>query len=188
MSYFPAFVKMDHARVLLVGGGKIAEEKLEKLLDFTQDITIVAIQVNKKIVSLVNRHGLTLYQRAYVSTDRLGFDMIIVATDTPSLQKSIYQDTRMSRTLVNVVDSIEYCDFIFPSYMQKGELIVAFSTGGASPAFSKKLRQFFEDTIPDSVDEFLKNMKQLRKKMPKGRDRMDYFERMVEKFFAQYFK
>jgi len=188
MAYFPAFLNMNTSRVLVVGGGNIAQDKIEKLLDFTQNITIIALEVNEKVSSLVCTYNLTLHQRAYISNDMHNFDIIIVATNTLALQKKIYQDTRMTRILVNAVDTSEYCDFIFPSYLQKGDLTVAFSTGGSSPAFAKKMRQYFEHTIPDSVEYFLQTMKRKRQEIPKGKARMQYFEKMVDRFFSNSFK
>jgi len=89
--------------------------------------------------------------------------------------------------LVNAVDNQAYCDFIFPSYVKKEDLAIAFSTGGASPAFAKKIRKHFEQIIPDEVAPFLKKMKDLRKTLPKGKERMAHFESLVEDFFKKYF-
>ena len=186
MAYFPAFIEMKNVRVLLVGGGTIAQEKLEKLLDFTQDISIITLEVSEDVRRLSQEHKLTLEKRAYERGDIGGFDMVVVATNTVALHQEIYEETRGSRTLVNSVDNTEYCDFIFPSYVQKGDLTVAFSTGGASPAFAKKMRQYFEKSIPDSVENLLSKMKKLRKTMPKGKKRMQYFEALVEEYFSKY--
>jgi len=188
MAYFPAFIEMKNVRALLIGGGTIAQEKLEKLLNFTQDISIITLEVNEDVRRLSKTHNLTLEKRAYERGDIDGFDMVVVATNTVALHQEIYEETRGTRTLVNSVDNTEYCDFIFPSYVQKGDLTVAFSTGGASPAFAKKMRQYFEKNIPDSVENFLVQMKKLRKTMPKGKSRMHHFEALVESYFSKYFK
>jgi len=188
MAYFPAFFQMEGLRVLLVGGGSIAYEKLEKLLDFTEDISIMALEVSEEVSKLATQHNLSLEKRAYKHGDIDGFDVVVVATDTVALHQEIYEETRGTRTFVNSVDNTEYCDFIFPSYVQKGDLTVAFSTGGASPAFAKKMRQYFEKNIPDSVENFLAQLKKLRKTMPKGKSRMQYFEALVEGYFSKHFK
>ena len=90
--------------------------------------------------------------------------------------------------LVNSVDNVEYCDFIFPSYVKKEDLTIAFSTGGASPAFAKQIRQHFEKIIPENVGAFLTKMRSLRVTMPKGKERMQYFESLVEEYFRKHFK
>ena len=188
MAYFPLFMDMNNVKVLVVGGGVIATEKLEKLLDFTTNISVIALRVEEEAQALIDMHHLTLAQRAYHKGDIEGFDMVIVATDTVDLHKEIYEESRGSRILVNSVDNIEYCDFIFPSYVKKDDLTVAFSTGGSSPAFAKYIRRHFENIIPDSVGDFLKKMKELRTTMPKGKKRMEHFETLVEAYFKKHFK
>jgi len=188
MSFFPMFMDMSELKVLVVGGGFIATEKLEKLVDFTKEITVIATQVSHEANQLIKDHCLTLYQRAYTRGDIEGFDIVIVATDTVELHKAIYEESRGSRILVNSVDNTAYCDFIFPSYVKKDDLTIAFSTGGASPAFAKYIRKHFEKIIPDSVGEFLKKMKSLRTEIPKGKERMEYFDSLVEAYFKKYFK
>jgi precorrin-2 dehydrogenase/sirohydrochlorin ferrochelatase len=187
MAYFPMFMDMNDLKVLVVGGGYIATEKLEKLVDFTKEITVIALDVEKEARSLIEIHDLVLHQRAYEVGDIIGFDIVIVATDTVILHKEIYDESRGSRVLVNSVDNTEYCDFIFPSYVKKDALTIAFSTGGASPAFAKQIRQHFEKMIPDSVGTFLQKMKDLRTTMPKGKERMKYFDGLVEEYFKKNF-
>ena len=187
MAYFPMFMDMVGLRVLVVGGGVIATEKLEKLTDFTKEITVIAKEVSPEADQLIKEHCLTLYQRLYRTGDIEGFDIVIVATDTVELHQAIYEESRPYRILVNSVDNTDYCDFIFPSYLQRGDLTVAFSTSGASPAFAKRIRQHFERIIPESVGAFLAKMKGLRTTMPKGKERMAYFDKMVEEFFKRHF-
>jgi len=188
MAYFPMFMDMNNLKVLVVGGGHIAAEKLEKLLDFTTEISVIALRVEEEAQALIDVHHLTLAQRAYHKGDIEGFDIVIVATDTVELHKEIYEESRGSRILVNSVDNTEYCDFIFPSYVKKDALTIAFSTGGASPAFAKQIRQHFEKVIPDSVGAFLQKMKDLRSTMPKGKERMQYFDDLATQYFSKYFK
>jgi precorrin-2 dehydrogenase/sirohydrochlorin ferrochelatase len=181
------YMDMQDLKVLVVGGGYIATEKLEKLVDFTTQITVIALRVEDEAQNIIDKYELTLHQRAYERGDIEGFDIVIVATDTVELHKEIYEESRGSRILVNSVDNTDYCDFIFPSYVQKGDLTIAFSTGGASPAFAKQIRRHFEKIIPDTVGDFLKKMKALRSTMPKGKERMKYFDEMVEKYFKENF-
>ncbi len=188
MAYFPMLIDMTNLKVLVVGGGAIATEKLEKLIDFTTNITIISIKVEERAKELIEKYGLTLEKRAYIRGDIDGFDIVIVATDTIELHKAIYEESRDSKTLINSVDDTQYCDFIFPSYIKRDDLTIAFSTGGASPAFAKELRQYIEKIIPQNVGEFLKEMKALRKSMPKGKERMEYFERVVKEYFLSEFK
>ncbi|WP_457748089.1 precorrin-2 dehydrogenase/sirohydrochlorin ferrochelatase family protein, partial [Sulfurimonas sp.] len=188
MAYFPMFMDMTDLKVLVVGGGVIATEKLEKLIDFTHHITVIALRIDSDAQALIDKYTLQASQRAYSAGDIDGFDIVIVATDTQDLHKAIYAESRESRTLVNSVDNTAYCDFIFPSYVKKDALTIAFSTGGASPAFAKQIRQHFEKIIPDSVGAFLEKMKNLRSTMPKGKERMQYFDSLVKAYFRENFK
>ena len=188
MAYFPMFVALQGRRILVVGGGKIAAEKLEKLVDFTKEITVISKEISEETHRLIQEHCLTHYQRPYREGDIDGFDIVIVATDTVDLHKAIYEESRSRRILVNSVDNTDYCDFIFPSYIKRDDLTIAFSTGGASPAFAKAIRRYFEALIPDSVGDFLKQMKSLRTTLPKGKARMAHFEKLVEEYFQKHFK
>ncbi len=178
---------MSRLNILVVGGGKIAHEKLEKLIDFTKEITVISKEVSGEVDQLVKDNRLVLYKRAYQKRDIENFDIVIVATDTVELHKEIYEESRGSRVLVNSVDNTDYCDFIFPSYVKKDDLTIAFSTGGTSPAFAKHIRRHFERIIPDSVGTFLKSMKKLRQEIPKGSERMIKFDKMAEEFIKKEF-
>ena len=181
------YIDMQNLKVLVVGAGNIAKHKLEKLLDFTTHINIIALRVDSEAKMLIDKHALSLEKRAYKAGDIKGFDIVIVATDTKELHQAIYEEARNTRTLVNSVDNAKYCDFIFPAYVQKGDLSIAFSTGGSSPAFAKHLREHFEQIIPDSVGEFLLKMKDLRVTMPKGKERIKHFETLVKMYFKTHF-
>jgi precorrin-2 dehydrogenase/sirohydrochlorin ferrochelatase len=81
------------------------------------------------------------------------------------------------------VDSVDYCDFIFPSYIKNGDLTIAVSTSGASPAVAKHLRRFLEHIIPSSISKFLQEMKSLRSTMPKGKERMEFLDEKAKEYF-----
>jgi len=185
MAYFPIFYNLDNKKVLVVGGGAIAREKLEKLLDFTTEITVIATAVDSKCQSLISKHSLKLYKRPYEVGDIDGFDIVIVATDTVVLHQSIFLESRNKNILVNSVDNTKYCDFIFPSYIKEGDLTIAFSTSGASPAFAKHIKRYFKKLLPTDSAEFLKKLKSMRKTLPKGKKRMQYFDKLVEEFFIK---
>jgi len=188
MSFFPAYFNLNHKKILLVGGGYIALEKLEKLVDFTKKIDVISKEVSKEFEIFAQQHNIYIEKRAYAIGDILPYDIVIVATDTVTLHKAIYEESRTTRILVNSVDNTAYCDFIFPSYIKKGDLTISISTSGASPAMAKRLRVYIETLIPHSIESFLKEMKKLRKTMPKGKERMRFFEEKSDLFMKKYFK
>jgi len=188
VSFFPAYLSLKGKKILLVGGGNIALEKLEKLVDFTDSIDVIAKEYSLDFYKFSTKHSITIEERAYIQGDIMGYDIVIVATDTVDLHKAIYEESRSSRILVNSVDNSSYCDFIFPSYIKKGDLTISVSTGGSSPAMAKRLRLYLEKLIPSAIEPFLKEMKELRKSMPKGTERMRFFENKSDKFMKKYFK
>ncbi len=187
MAYFPAFIKLDDEKILIVGGGKIAHEKLLHLLDFTKDISIVAKEFSDDMSATVEKNGLDFIKREYKEGDIKGFKIIIIAVDDISLQKRIYQESKRYNSFCNAVDSVDYCDFIFPSYVKKDDLTIAISTSGASPALAKHLRIYLSKLIPSSISAFLDEMKKLRKTLPKGKDRMKMLDEKAERYIKEDF-
>jgi precorrin-2 dehydrogenase/sirohydrochlorin ferrochelatase len=187
MAYFPAFIKLDGRKILLVGGGYIAGEKLEKLLDFTDGITVVAPEISEDVKRMIEAHGLAFHKRPYRPEDLENVFVVIVAVDDLSLQKEIYDACQSRHILCNSVDSVDYCDFIFPSYTRKGALTVAFSTSGISPSVAKYLRRAIETVIPDSIAGFLEEMKALRASLPKGKERMRLLDEKAKAYIEKLF-
>ncbi|RMD87303.1 MAG: bifunctional precorrin-2 dehydrogenase/sirohydrochlorin ferrochelatase, partial [Candidatus Dadabacteria bacterium] len=159
MGYIPLCFNLSGKKVLIVGGGKIAFDKLQKLLDFTSDITVIAPKISSELASLAEESGVECVIKEYESGDIDGFDLVIVCVDDLSLQRQIHQECLSARVLCCVVDMPELCDVIFPSYAKRGELVVSVSTSGASPALAKYLRRELEKHIPDNVEEFLTKAK-----------------------------
>jgi precorrin-2 dehydrogenase/sirohydrochlorin ferrochelatase len=186
MAYFPAFLKFDDKKILIVGGGNVALEKLEHLLDFTHNITLIALNFNEASMHLIQQYNLTHYLKKYEKGDIKGFDIVIAAIDNFQLQEEIYLETRHYSCLCNCVDLQQYCDFIFPSYVKKGDLTIAISTGGASPAVAKQLRIFLSNLIPNSIVEFLEQMKNYRKTMPKGKERMQFLDQKAKEYIQSW--
>lgn len=111
------------------------------------------------------------------------FDIVIVATNSLELQKDIYNESREINCFFNCVDFPELCDFTFASYIKQGDLTLAISTSGNSPAVSKQLRIYLEKLIPKNISTFLNEMKEYRKAMPKGKERMKFLEQKAKEYF-----
>jgi len=182
MSYFPTFLKFDNKKILIIGGGKIANDKLTHLLDFTDKITIIAPQASDMLLKNIDQNELKYLNRCYEHGDIKEFDIVIAAINDIPLQEKIFNESRNYRCLYNCVDIKECCDFIFPSYIKKGDLTIAISTSGSSPALSKQLRIYFQNIIPDSVSKFLEEMSHHRKTMPKGKHRMEFLESKAKEY------
>ena len=187
MSFFPAYFSLDNKKILLVGAGAIALEKLEKLVDFTKDITVISKDISDNFANFAHTHNIHITTKNYQKGDIDGFDIVIVATNTIEIHKEIFLESRSSRILVNSVDNTTYCDFIFPSYIKNGDLTISVSTGGASPAMARRIRIYIEKLIPSNIGEFLAQLRGFRTTMPKGKERMKFFEDKSDRFIDDYF-
>ena len=119
MSYFPAFLKLDNKKILIVGGGHIAYEKLDHLLDFTDNIYLIAQDFSDEMLSRIESENLSYEKRAYKKGDIKDFAIVVVAVDDIALQGAIFEESKSYNCLCNAVDATEYCDFIFPSYIKR---------------------------------------------------------------------
>lgn len=189
MAYFPAFIKLDNKNILIIGGGTIASKKLEHLLDFSSNIKVIAPQLSDNMKNLIEKNNLLYENRTYQKEDIKDFGIVIIAINDIPLQKEIYEESKIySNCLCNSVDSVNYCDFIFPSYIKKGDLTITVSTNGSSPALAKQLRIYFENLIPNNISSFLNEMKNHRKMMPKGKERMDFLENKAKDYISKWRK
>ncbi len=188
MAYFPAFIKLDDKQVLIVGGGNIAYEKLERLLDFTQELEVIAADISEPMLQTLETENIPYAKRRYKKGDIAGFDVVIVPVDDIALQAEIYEESKQYKCLCNAVDSVAYCDFIFPSYVKEDDLTIAISTSGASPALAKHLKAYLRDLIPSSLPSFLQEMKELRATLPKGKERMKMLDQKAKAYIQSWSK
>lgn len=153
MGWFPFFIQLEGARGLLVGGGRVALRKAEKLLPFGAQLTVVAPCICPPLAALP---GLTLCRRAFADSDLSPApDFVIAATGDRALNRRIAALCRARRILVNVVDDPAACGFYFPALVQRGRLCIGISTGGASPTAAVWLRQKIEALLPPGFDGIL---------------------------------
>lgn len=184
MAYFPLFLNFSNKKILLIGAGKIAKNKLNTLLLFTSNIEILSINFSDDIQNIIVNNNLKIYTSIYKNGFIKDYDIVIVATNDIKLQEEIYKESRDYNILVNCVDNTKFCDFIFPSIIKEEEYTIAISTNGASPAFSKALKSHIKQFLPDNLNEFIKELKSYRKNMPKGESRMNFLKQIVKDYFA----
>jgi len=153
MAYFPFFVDVTNLQGLIVGGGNIALEKVERLLAFDAKLTLIAEDICEEIKGYANK--IQLVEEKYYSDILKNADYVVAATDNTELNELIYKDAKKLNLLVNVVDVPDLCDFIFPSVMKRGKLVVGVSTSGAGPQVAIRLRKEIEETIPSDIEETL---------------------------------
>ena len=162
---YPVFLKVSQLNILIVGGGNVAEEKLTFLLKSSPNanVEMVSPMYWEGTLALAKKFEIQMHVAAYDSNYLLGNHMVIATTDDISVNKKVYGDCRTRNILVNVADNPPYCDFYMGGIVTKGNVKVAISTNGKSPTTAKRLRQFFEDVIPENIDDLVKNLNEYRK-------------------------
>lgn len=188
MNYMPIFLNIEDKEFLVIGGGNVATEKIKRILRFTDKITVISPKITQELNDLIKERSIRYIQEEYKPEIIKDYDIVIVAISDVELQKEIYRQAKRENKLCNTVDVADESDFIFPSVVKKGDLIVAFSTSGYSPALAKYLRIYFEDIIPDEVEGFLREMRVLRQSLPKGKDRQELLDRKAKEFFEKNLK
>ncbi len=153
MGYFPFFTDVENLHGVIIGGGHVACEKVERLLTFNAKLTVMAGNICPEIKRYDKK--LSLIEEDYRSDILDKADYCVAATDDPLLNKRIYDDAKKKKLLVNAVDQPEICDFIFPSVIQRGKLVVGVSSSGAGPQVAIRLRKKIEGIIPDNIEEIL---------------------------------
>ena len=151
MIYYPIFLDVQGKPVLLVGGGHVADEKLGKLVQHGADVTIVAPDLIAPVRAFVEAGQAKWMQREFRAGDTAGMFLVMVATDNGAVNRTVADEARASNILVNAADDAANCDFILPSLVRRGEIALAASTGGSSPAMARWLRERLEEFMSDDV-------------------------------------
>lgn len=162
---FPVFLKLNQLRILIVGGGTIALEKLQAIVENSPlaEVTIVAISIQPKINEIASENNkIKLHIKAFEDSDLEGFDLVIAAVGDINLATTIQKAAKKKGILINAADKPELCDFYLGSIVQKGHLKIAISTNGKSPTMAKRIKEILNDVFPDETQEVLENLYRIR--------------------------
>ena len=154
--YMPISVDMKNRSCLVVGGGNVALRKVETLMEYDTEITVVAPDVHDKLEYHAGAGRIKLEKRAYRSPEAAAFGIVISASDDGELNRKVFDDAKGSGALVNVVDDPPHCDFIFPAVLRRDCLTTAISTDGKAPFVSGHLRLILENIFPDHWDRLMR--------------------------------
>jgi siroheme synthase-like protein len=155
MSLFPMFVKLQGRLVAVVGGGSIAEQKIPGVLNAGARVRLIAPSITPQIAEWV-RFGKVAWQpKEFASEDLQGAFLVIAATSKPGVNGAVYQASEERGILCNAVDDIEHCHFYYGSVVQRGDLQIAISTNGKSPALAQRLRKEFEEQFGPEYEAWL---------------------------------
>lgn len=162
MSLFPMFVKLEGRTVLVVGAGSIGEAKIETLLPTGAAVRVIAPKATPKVREWARDGRIEWESREYRPADFAGIFLVIAATNSPKLHDEIYAEARSRGVLCNAVDEPERCDFYFPAIVRRGELQIAISTGGLSPALAQRLRMDLEQQFGPEWEEWVAQLGRTR--------------------------
>ena len=144
MSFFPISLEMRGRRCLVIGGGAVAERKIANLLEAGAEVTVISPDASENVARWSKNNSIQLEARCYQNGDLDGYELAFVATDDDRVNASVYQEGKSRGVWVNAADDPAHCDFILPSVLRRGDLTVAVSSGGQSPALARTIREELE--------------------------------------------
>lgn len=159
------FVKLDGRRCLVVGAGSVGEAKIESLLATAASVRVVAPQTTPRVRAWAREGRIEWHRREYRAEDLDGAFLVIAATGSSSLHEEIYAEARRRGVLCNTVDDPERCDFYFPAVVRRGELQIAVSTGGLSPALAQRLRKDLDQQFGPEWEDWVAKLGRTREEL-----------------------
>ncbi len=165
MRYYPIYLDMNGRNCLIAGGGSVGARKAQTLISSGAVVTVVSPDTDSQIDALADRGCIRLIRRPYESGDLSGMFMVIAATNNASLNRRIHGDAVKSNILVNAADFPQACDFIVPSVIDRGDLLIAVSTSGKSPALARKIRKELETAFGPEYAVLLRLLGAVRKRL-----------------------
>jgi precorrin-2 dehydrogenase / sirohydrochlorin ferrochelatase len=167
MSVFPIFLKLQDRRCLVVGAGEIAESKIHSLLAAGARVRVVAPKAKPALAAFAGEGLFTWHRREYVPGDLENIFLVVAATDSLPVNAAVYRDAVERNVLCNAVDDPPNCDFYFPSVVRRGNLQIAISTAGESPALAQRLRKEIDEQLPNDLGPWLDDLGELRREVLK---------------------
>lgn len=179
MAYFPFYIDIENKKILIVGAGKVALRKAEKLLPFSSNINVVAPKVCDEIKKL----DVKITEREFVESDLDDVFCVVSATDDNALNSRIFDLCSKKNILVNTVDDKEKCGFIFPALVQKNGVTAGITTSGKSPLYAKYLKEMFSGLL-DGMNENIVDIlwscrKKIKEQIPDEENRKKAFEQLL---------
>jgi siroheme synthase-like protein len=189
MRYLPVLLDLADRPCVVVGGGPVAAGKAERLLAAGALVTIVASEVSPELRELLERApGLRLVHRSYREDDLDGAAIAFAATSDPRLQEQIARDAERRRVWLNAVDDPARCSFLMPAILERGPITIAVSTGGASPALARWLRDRLAAWLGPEYTLAADHLAALRRRFAAGRERGEAFSRLLDDGLVQAFR
>jgi precorrin-2 dehydrogenase/sirohydrochlorin ferrochelatase len=186
---FPAFIKLTDRACLVVGAGEVATSKIELLLLARARVTVVAPLAISSIENLAHSGTLNWLQREFQADDINGVFLVIAATSSGAVNRAVYLEAQRRGILCNSVDDPPNCDFYFPAVVRRGDLQIAISTAGESPALAQRIRQYLERNLDDSLGDWVREIGNRRREIiatqPPSEQRKQLLHRLASSNFVE---
>ena len=184
MKYYPVFLDVRERPCVVVGGGQVGERKAVALFDAGADLTVVSPELTPHLRELADKGKITHYPKSFAEQDLAGAYLVIAATNSASVNEAVARMCRKNGVLVNVATAPDEGTFIVPSVVERGDLLIAISTCGDSPALAGRVREELERTYGPEYAVFLEKMALLRRRLlqevPNEEDRRKVFQALVD--------
>jgi siroheme synthase-like protein len=156
MGYFPISVDMKERRCLVIGAGRVGERKIAGLVEVGASVTVISPDVTETIARWSKNKSIDFLGRRYQPGDLSGYELVFAATSDAAVNAEVFAEGRRLGILVNSADDPAHCDFILPSVLRRGEVTLAISTGGASPALARTIREELEMHLSQEYEQLAK--------------------------------
>ena len=165
MDLFPIFLKIAARPCVVVGAGNLAEAKIDSLLSAQAKVTVIAPEARPRVADMAAAGEIEWLKREYSAGDLTAQFLVVAATDNPVVNRAVFKEATEKNILCNAVDDPPFCDFYFPSVVRRGDLQIAISTAGASPALAQRLRKEINAQLPLDVGDWLTDLGNLRREV-----------------------
>lgn len=165
MRYYPVYLDIEGRRCLVVGGGQVGTRKVKTLLECGARVKVISPEVTSALTELADQGRIDLELRTYRSADLDEAFLVIGATDDQALNRQIHRDAEAAQRLCNIADQPALCNFVLPSIINQGDLTIAISTAGKSPAFAKHLRRQLTEQFGPEYGQMLELMGAIRQRL-----------------------
>lgn len=165
MTLLPIFLRLDRRPVVVIGAGTVALAKIESLLPTGAQLTVIAPAAVHAIREQAAQGKLTWHPRLFAPADLDGAFLVIAATNNSAVNHAVYEEALRRNVLCNAVDDPPNCDFYFGSTVTRGDLQIAISTAGESPALAQRLRREIDEQLPSDLGPWLQQLGSLRREI-----------------------
>jgi len=183
-TYAICLIGLQPQQAVVIGGGSVAGRKVEGLLAADFQVKVISPKLTSKLQSLASSGAITFIQRSYQYGDLDGAFLVIAATNDPAVNQAVWAEAVQCGCLINTVDDPQHSNFILPAVLQRGEMSIAISTGGGSPALARRLRERLENSIGPEYGTLTEILSELRPELiatfPAGEARLQAALRIVD--------